>query len=33
MNGQWSKKLPLSFFKWVDEICKFNEDFIKNCDD
>ena len=31
---RWSmtKKLPLNSFKWVEDLSKFNEDFIKNYD-
>ena len=27
------KKLPVSDFKWVDDLSIFTEDFIKNCDE
>ena len=28
-----SKKLPVNGFVWVTDLHKFNEDFIKNCDE
>ena len=28
-----SQKLPVKDFKWVKNLSKFNEDFIKNCDE
>ena len=28
-----SQKLPLGHFKWVEETCEFNEDFIKSYND
>ena len=30
MDGQ---TLPVKDFKWVKNLSKFNEDFIKNCDE
>ena len=28
-----SQKLPVDGFKWVKDLCKYNEDFIKNSDE
>ena len=28
-----SQKLPVVGFKWVENLSKFNESFIKNCDE
>ena len=33
MDGQCLKKLPVNGFKWVQNLSKFNEDFIKNYDE
>ena len=28
-----SKKLPVDWFKWVDDLSMFTEDFMKSCDE
>ena len=28
-----SQKLPVNKFEWIKDISKFNEDFIKNCNE
>ena len=30
MDGQCLKKLPVNGFKWVNDVSRYNEDFIKN---
>ena len=27
------QKLPVNSFKWIDDVSKIDEDFIKNCDE
>ena len=33
MDGKCQKKLPVSYFQWVEDISEFNEDFIKSYND
>ena len=33
MDEQLTRKLPVNGFEWVEELPKFGEHFIKNCDE